>query len=111
GAVRGPATLRWCEEETVPVPHTVVVDVMLLLVRNGEVLLALRQGTGYADGWWNVPSGKLERGEDAAAAMVREAREEIGISLSRESLALTSTVHFKNEDSDGRIGLFFTAGR
>jgi mutator protein MutT len=91
------------------VPHTVIVDVMLLLMRDGEVLLALRQGTGYADGWWNVPSGKLERGEDAAAAMVREAREEIGISLSRESLALASTVHFKNDDSEGRIGLFFTA--
>jgi hypothetical protein len=33
-----------------------VIGVMLLLVRDETVLLALRSGTGYADGWWNVPS-------------------------------------------------------
>ncbi|WP_235487637.1 NUDIX domain-containing protein, partial [Frankia sp. AvcI1] len=39
---------------------------MLLLVRDETVLLALRSGTGFADNWWNFPSGKLEAGEDAA---------------------------------------------
>ncbi|ABW12049.1 conserved hypothetical protein [Parafrankia sp. EAN1pec] len=32
-----------------------VIDVMLLLVRDDTVLLALRAGTGFADGWWNLP--------------------------------------------------------
>ncbi|MCA1702336.1 MAG: hypothetical protein LC808_03320 [Actinobacteria bacterium] len=40
-----------------------------------NVLLALRDGTGYADGQWNLPSGKLEIGEDGVSALVREAAE------------------------------------
>jgi 8-oxo-dGTP pyrophosphatase MutT (NUDIX family) len=89
------------------VAHTSIIDVLLLLVRGDEVLLALREGTGFADGWWNVPSGKLEAGEDAASAMAREAREEIGLQLDPATLELASTVHFRNEYADARLGLFF----
>ncbi len=84
-----------------------VIDVMLLLIRDNAVLLALRSGTGFADGEWNVPSGKLEAGEDAAAALIRETREEIGLILDRASLTLASTVHFRNDRAEGRLGLFF----
>lgn len=86
-----------------------VIDVMLLLIRDGAVLLALRSGTGFADNWWNCPSGKLEDGEDVAAALCREAREEIGLHLDRQTLSLASTVHFRNEYGEGRLGLFFRA--
>ncbi|MBX6357113.1 MAG: NUDIX domain-containing protein [Micromonosporaceae bacterium] len=91
--------------------YTSVIDVLLLLIRDNQVLLALRSGTGFADGWWNVPSGKPEEGEDAAAAMIREAREEIGLLLDRDSLALASTMHYRNEREIGRLGLFFQAWR
>ena len=84
-----------------------VIDVMLLLIRDDAVLLALRSGTGFADGWWNVPSGKLEDGEDAASALCRESREEIGLHLDPASLTLASTVHFRNERGEARLGLFF----
>ena len=47
------------------------VDVFLLLTDVDRVLLALRSGTGYADGQWNLPSGKLEFGEDAISAVIR----------------------------------------
>jgi 8-oxo-dGTP pyrophosphatase MutT (NUDIX family) len=60
-----------------------------------------------ADGWWNLPSGKLEDGEDAAAAICREAREEIGLTLDRTALTLASTVHFRNKHGEARLGLFF----
>jgi hypothetical protein len=42
--------------ETHAMVYASVIGVMLLLVRDETVLLALRSGTGYADGWWNVPS-------------------------------------------------------
>jgi 8-oxo-dGTP pyrophosphatase MutT (NUDIX family) len=91
------------------------VDVFLLLVRSERVLLALRAGTGFADGWWNLPSGKVERGEDAAAAAVREAREEIGLDLAVADLRLVATVHEGHRAArgarDGRLGLFFLAER
>jgi 8-oxo-dGTP pyrophosphatase MutT (NUDIX family) len=89
--------------------YTSVIDVMLLLIRDGAVLLAERSGTGFADGWFNLPSGKLEDGEDAAAAICRETHEEIGLRLDRRSLSLASTVHFRNEHGEGRLGLFFRA--
>ena len=63
----------------VPDPYRTVVDVMLILVDGSRILLALREGTGYADGLWNLPSGKLEAGEDVVAAVIREAREEVGL--------------------------------
>ncbi|CAO5187009.1 8-oxo-dGTP diphosphatase [Frankia sp. AiPs1] len=89
--------------------YTSVIDVMLLLIRDGTVLLAERSGTGFADGYFNCPSGKVEQGEDVAAALCREAREEVGLHLHPGSLVLASTVHFRNEYSDARLGLFFHA--
>ena len=90
-------------------PYTVVIDVLLILTRGEEALLALRQGTGYADGCWNVPSGKLEAGEPLEAAVRRECREEIGLDLAVGEPGLVSTVHYRNRVGDARIGFFFHA--
>jgi 8-oxo-dGTP pyrophosphatase MutT (NUDIX family) len=83
------------------------VDVLLILTRGERVLLAERAGTGYADGRWNLPSGKLEAGEDALAGMVREAREEIGLRLFPYELTAVATVHHRSPGQDGRLGLVF----
>jgi 8-oxo-dGTP diphosphatase len=83
------------------------VDVLLLLTAGDEVLLALRQGTGYADGQWNLPSGKLEHGEDAVSAVIREAREEIGVRLEPGEPRLVTTVHHRSSAQHARIGLVF----
>jgi 8-oxo-dGTP diphosphatase len=56
---------------------------------DGQVLLAQRpQGKHYA-GYWEFPGGKLEPGESAAAALVREVREELGIEVTRAAPWLT----------------------
>jgi 8-oxo-dGTP diphosphatase len=91
------------------VPYTSVVDVLLLLVRDEHVLLAQRHNTGYADGQWNLPSGKLEDGEDVVAAVIREAREEIAIDLDRGDLDVATSVHCRNPEGQGRVGFFFHA--
>jgi 8-oxo-dGTP pyrophosphatase MutT (NUDIX family) len=90
-------------------PQRCTLDVFLLLTRHDHVLLALRQGTGFADGLWNLPSGKAEPGESAVAAVIREAREEIGIRLSEDEINFAATVHCRNSNTDTRIGLFFQA--
>jgi 8-oxo-dGTP diphosphatase len=52
-----------------------------VIVRPGEFLLAQRpEGKPYA-GYWEFPGGKIEPGEDARAALVREIREELGIEV------------------------------
>jgi 8-oxo-dGTP diphosphatase len=91
------------------VPYTSVVDVMLILTRGDDILLALRDGTGYADGMWNLPSGKLEDGEHALAAVIREAQEEIGVTLSPDELRHAGVVHCRNPERQARLGLFFAA--
>jgi 8-oxo-dGTP diphosphatase len=90
-------------------PQRCTLDVFLLLTRHDRVLLALRQGTGFADGQWNLPSGKAETGESAVAAVIREAREEIGIQLTEDEVSYAATVHCRNSDTDTRVGLFFQA--
>jgi 8-oxo-dGTP diphosphatase len=82
-------------------------DVFLLLVREGKVLLALRENTGYADGQWNLPSGKVEPGEDLASAARREAFEEVGLEL--RELHLAAVVHHRNPGEEARLGFFFEA--
>lgn len=84
-----------------------VVDVLLLLVRDGHVLLALRDGTGYADGQWNLPSGKLEAGEDLISALMREAREEVGVEIRPTEPRMVAAVHHRNPNGVGRVGFFF----
>nr|WP_068928478.1 NUDIX domain-containing protein [Planobispora rosea] len=81
------------------------MDVHVLLVRDGEVLLMRRAGTGYGDGRWHLPSGHLEAGESAVHAAVREAREETGVAIAPEDLAFVHVMHRAPE----RVGLFFLA--
>ncbi|GIE85635.1 NUDIX domain-containing protein [Actinoplanes regularis] len=85
------------------------VDVFLLLTDGDQVLLGLRQDTGYADGEWNAPSGKLEIGETALAGIRREAAEEVGVHLDADEPHFAATVHHRNRNGQGRIGLVFTA--
>jgi 8-oxo-dGTP diphosphatase len=85
------------------------VDVFLVLHDGPSVLLARRQNTGYHDGLWNLPSGKLEHGEDALSGMIREAREEVGLRLPPSSVRLAATVHHRACPGHARIGLVFAA--
>ena len=50
----------------------------LLIVCGSEILVTK---TWLGDGRWSLPGGGLHRGEDPAAGVLRETREEIGISL------------------------------
>jgi SAM-dependent methyltransferase len=92
-----------------PSRHTEIVDVHLILVRGAEVLLARRAGTGYADGLLHAPSGHLEDGEDVRAAMIREAREEIGLDLAPDALEAVLVMQHRAPDAQARIGWFFLA--
>lgn len=68
----------------------------LLLFKNGpdglEVLLVHPGGPFWAkkdDGAWSIPKGELEDGEAPLAAAIREGREELGIEVAGEFVALT----------------------
>lgn len=90
-------------------PYRSIVDALIILIRDGHVLLAQRQGTGYADGAWNLPSGKLEDGETVSHAAIREGHEEIGIRIPEHALRFVHLIHYRNAHGDARIGVFFQA--
>ena len=73
------------------------VSVHLLLVRDGTVLLLRRYNTGFEDGNYSVVAGHIDGGEDLKAAIMREAREEAGIEISRSNLEVVGVMHFKGD--------------
>jgi 8-oxo-dGTP pyrophosphatase MutT (NUDIX family) len=88
----------------------------VFLLRDGiggtQVLLQLRQNTGYMDDHWAAAAaGHVERGETAFDAAHREADEEIAVTgLELEFVtAMQRTQHA--DPIDERIDFFFTARR
>jgi hypothetical protein len=50
--------------------HRSIVDVHLVLRRDGKILMGRRANTGYGDGLLHLPSGHLERGESVIEAVI-----------------------------------------
>lgn len=84
----------------------------LILKQNDKVLLGLRKNTGYSDGFWSLIAGHVEGGESATAAMLREAKEEIGIKplglkvvhiMHRQTNRLNVDVFFECETWEGSL--------
>src|ERR1017187_7851758 len=67
-------------------------DVHLLLLNpEGLVLFGRRQNTGFEDGAWHVPAGHLEASESVVQALIREAKEEVGVTIAPEDVEFAHT--------------------
>jgi 8-oxo-dGTP pyrophosphatase MutT (NUDIX family) len=89
-----------------------LIDVHLLLVRDGQVLLTRRRDTNpLFDGLWHLPSGKLDAGESALHAAAREADEEVGVLIEPDDLRHVHTLHVNGSGPEPRLGLFFETHR
>lgn len=87
--------------------HKVIADVHLLLSDGqGRVLFGRRANTGYEDCAYHLPSGHLEAGESVVAALVREAKEEIGVTIDPGTVSFAHIMH--NSSSGGRAAFFFS---
>ena len=63
------------------VPPAPIPVVCAVIEREGHVLIAQRPPTKLMPLKWEFPGGKVEPGEEAAAAIVREIREELGCTV------------------------------
>jgi 8-oxo-dGTP pyrophosphatase MutT (NUDIX family) len=65
-----------------------VPAVYLIVEREEKLLIARRCNTRYEDGNYQVPAGHVDPGELPKEAMIREAKEEIGITIHATDLEL-----------------------
>lgn len=77
----------------------IVVD-LLLERRNStnsktEILMLLAE---YLNNQYDLPGGHLEAGEDLYDAMIREAKEELGIEIEREDMQIIHIYHHFKKD-------------
>ncbi|KOT48399.1 MULTISPECIES: NUDIX hydrolase [Streptomyces] len=90
-----------------PQPHT--VGAHLVFERDGQLLLGKRALTArFAPGLWHLPAGKVEQ-ESPRSCAVREAHEELGVTVQAADLALVHVVHLRDPDQSLRMQLFFRA--
>ncbi len=91
----------------------VVPAVYLLLEDAGNrILLMERTGTGYRDGEYGLCMGHVELDEDPIQAVIREAREELGIVIALNDVHFVHCLHRnKHDGADNYIDLFFLVSR
>jgi 8-oxo-dGTP pyrophosphatase MutT (NUDIX family) len=76
-----------------------------------QVLLQLRRGTGYMDGFWaTAAAGHVEEDESVLEAGCREAREELGVTVHPDDLVPLCGMHRtagNHDPIDERVDFFF----
>jgi len=77
-----------------------------LAVRDGatgpEVLLARNSARGPHPGDWTLPGGGIDHGEEPRAAVVREVREETGLTCTPGAVLDVTSTHFEGTAPSGR---------
>lgn len=68
---------------------------------DGKYLITKRkEDKNYAPGWWEIPGGAAQAGEESYAAVLREVHEETGLDVSDCPHELVLTYHRESNDGD-----------
>ena len=91
--------------------HKMTPASYLVLIKNNKILLQRRFNTGYEDGKYSMVAGHVDKGEGFTQAIIREAKEEAGITLKVEDLKAVHVINHDtgSEENNERIDVFFTA--
>lgn len=79
----------------------------IVLRRDNKVALVLRENTSWMNGYYGLPSGKVEKGESFAACAVREGKEEVGIDIKLADLRYIHTSHRNGNDGTNWVDVYF----
>jgi len=88
--------------------HKIIPASYLVLIKNNKILLQRRFNTGYEDGKYSVVAGHVDKGETFTKAIIREVKEEAGITLQAEDLSVVHVMNRNIQDNE-RIDVFFIA--
>lgn len=77
------------------------------LIKEGNVLLALRKNTFSDNSYYGLIGGKIDHGEAIHAGLLREIKEETGIIVQSEDMTLIHVMSFKKNDGTEIISFDF----
>jgi 8-oxo-dGTP pyrophosphatase MutT (NUDIX family) len=80
----------------------------VILRKGNKVAFVLKQNTAWMNGYYGLPSGKVEKEETFTNGAVREAQEEIGVEISKQSLQPVLLVHRHTDETDW-VDMYFEA--
>ena len=91
--------------------YTLPAYVGIILKKDNQVLLVKRTNTDWATGKWNFPGGLLEENETLINAAVREAQEEVGVTIKPIDLELVHVIQVKKNEHNTKdiFGFYFMA--
>lgn len=81
------------------------IHVAAAVIRSGDRIFAAKRGYGPQKGGWEFPGGKVEPGETAQEAIVREIREELAAEIAVEEYI--DTVEYDYPDFHLSMDCFF----
>lgn len=83
------------------------ISVQLLLEKENKILLMKRKNTGYEDGKYSLPGGHLQANEEIRKALIREAKEEIGIQIELQDIELYKVLNRKVNEGQEYVDFVF----
>jgi 8-oxo-dGTP diphosphatase len=87
---------------------TNIPEVSVIIRKGATILFVRREHTGYADCTYALPGGHVEPLEPFTLAAIREAKEEVDITIKPQDLKPVLTTHRQGRAADDiRVGLFF----
>ena len=80
------------------------VVVGILFNKNGQILVAKRRNNQFMPGYWELPGGKIEVGENKKDSLKRELFEELGVTVNKSTL--THTMHHEYPDKIVKLWIY-----
>ncbi len=87
--------------------NKIPVSAQLILEKENKILLLKRKNTGYEDGKYSLPGGHVEANEEIRKALIREAKEEIGVDIEEQDIDFYKVLSRKVKQDEEYIDFIF----
>lgn len=88
--------------------HKVIPAAYLIIKNKNKVFMTRRANTHYFNGYYSLPAGHVEDGELPVDAIIREAKEEVGITIAKKNVVFAHALYRTKLDETGdRVDYFF----